>query len=546
MRIVFDPYWNTNNIPMAKMLRSVFTILSIYFAVAVPGQMYVNAATSWEPVGVGIDYTLFRLSDPNNIHVARMDRSLQNAIIESSIAQGRTAQGFETVSGMFERYDQSINYWGQSWGSRNNVVVAINGSFYNTQTGVPRGGIIHSGWYAKRFDNVTGESGFAWSLNRDAFIGRCVAHPGHKQLVHIIDSGTSITFDGVNVERGVDQLILYTPQYDVHTGTDNSGLEILVEMNRPTILIPTPNMAKGTVREVRQGLGSTPLPFDHIVLSVHGSAMTDLSSLIPGDEIGISQELTHFEHGCDPPTWLDWTKTYASISGSFNYLRDGVIYDYSHDLGALERHPRTAIAFNDEYMFFIVVDGRYPGVSIGMTIAELAEFTKNTLGATWAIAQDGGGSSTMVINGDVVNIPNADLLANRVYLPLVSSNLPDSQGLSSSMNLEVESFPSDLQSFGIERYVANGMMMVVIEDIEKSSSYSPSNAIITLRPTKIRLGPGSNYPSITTIGENTLGIILDHLNNLEGVLAKGDYWWKVSLAGFEGWVPESSISLVEN
>jgi hypothetical protein len=223
-----------------------------------------------------------------------------------------------------------------------------------------------------------------------------------------------------------------------------------------------------------------------------------------------------------------------------------VIYDYSHDLGALERHPRTAIAFNDEYMFFIVVDGRYPGVSIGMTIAELAEFTKNTLGATWAIAQDGGGSSTMVINGDVVNIPNADLLANRVYLPLVSSNLPDSQGLSSSMNLEVESFPSDLQSFGIERYVANGMMMVVIEDIEKSSSYSPSNAIITLRPTKIRLGPGSNYPSITTIGENTLGIILDHLNNLEGVLAKGDYWWKVSLAGFEGWVPESSISLVEN
>jgi hypothetical protein len=528
---------------MAKMIRSVFIVMSVYFVIAVPGQLYANAATSWEPVGVGIDYTFFGLLDPNHVHVARMDRSLQSVTIESSIAQGRTAQGFETVSSMYDRYDQSINYWGQSWGTRSNVVVAINGSFYNTQTGVPRGGLIHSGWYAKRFDNITGESGFAWSLNRDAFIGRCVTHPGHKQLVHFIDDSTSMTFDGVNVERETDQFILYTPQYDVDTGTDGSGLEILVEMKRPTILIPTPNMAKGIVREVRSGLGSTPIPFDHIVLSAHGSALTDLPLLLPGDEIGISQELTHFENGRAPPTWLDWTKTYASISGSFNYLRDGVIYDYSHDIGALEQHPRTAIAFNDEYIFFIVVDGRNPGISIGMTVAELADFTKNTLGATWAIAQDGGGSSTMVINGEVVNFPNADLLTNRVFLPMVSSNVPEAQGLSSSINLEVEFFPSDLQSFGIERYVANGMMMVVIEDMEKSSSFAPTNSIITLSSTKIRLGPGSNFPSITTIPENTSGIILAHLNKLEGVLAKGDYWWRVSLAGFEGWVPESSIGL---
>jgi hypothetical protein len=40
-----------------------------------------------------------------------------------------------------------------------------------------------------------------------------------------------------------------------------------------------------------------------------------------------------------------------------------------------------------------------------------------------------------------------------------------------------------------------------------------------------------------------LGTILDHLNDLEGVLAKGVYWWKVSIAGYEGWIPESSIGL---
>lgn len=531
------------NILMAKIFRSVFIVLSIYILVAIPGQLYVNAAMPWEPVGVGIDYNFFQLPAPNHVHVARMDRSTQNAIIESSIAQGRTAQGFETVSGMSDRYDQAINYWGQSWGSRNNVVVAINGSFYNTQTGVPRGGIIHSGWYAKRFDNLSGESGFAWSLNQEPSIGRCVIHPAHKQLVHIIKSGASITFDGVNTQRNPDQLILYTPQYDVDTGTDDNGLEILVEMKRPTLLLPNPYMAKGIVREVRQGLGSTPIPFDHIVLSAHGAAASELASLIAGDEIGISQELTHFEQGCSPPTWLDWTKTYASISGSFNFLRDGIVYDYSHDLGALERHPRTAIAFNDDYIYFIVVDGRNPGVSIGMTIIELADFTKNTLGATWAIAQDGGGSSTMVINGEVVNFPNADLLDNRLYLPLISATISEEQEIFSSPNLVVEIFPPNLETIGIERYVANGMMMVVVEDLEKSSTYSPTDGIRTVKPTKIRLGPGSNFPIITTIPENTPGIVLDHLNDLEGVLAKGDYWWKVSVAGYHGWVPESSIVL---
>jgi hypothetical protein len=220
-----------------------------------------------------------------------------------------------------------------------------------------------------------------------------------------------------------------------------------------------------------------------------------------------------------------------------------VIIDYSHDIGALEQHPRTAIAFNDEYIYFIVVDGRNPGVSIGMTIEELANFSKYTLDATWAIAQDGGGSSTMVVNGEVVNFPNADLLSNRIYLPLVSTTLSEAQGFYSSPSMVVEIFPPSPETLGIERYVANGMMMVVIEDMEKSSSYNPSDAIRTINPTKIRLGPGSNFPIIATIPENTLGTILDHLNDLEGVLAKGVYWWKVSIEGYEGWIPESSIGL---
>ena len=36
--------------------------------------------------------------------------------------------------------------------------------------------MVQSGWYAKRFDDLGGGSGFAWKLDRSAFIGECVDH----------------------------------------------------------------------------------------------------------------------------------------------------------------------------------------------------------------------------------------------------------------------------------------------------------------------------------------------------------------------------------
>ena len=472
-------------------------------------------SNGWETVGTGIEYRMFRLPDPNNVHVARMDRSNLSAIIESSIARGRLSGGFETVTGMADRYDQAINYWEQSWGSRNKVVVAINGNFYDTKTGIPQGGQIHSGWYAKRFDDLGGGSGFAWTLNRTPFIGRCVTHPHLKQLIQKISTQETIEFSGINESREGDELILFTPQYDSNTRTNDSGLEILIEMTRPTLILPTPSYARGYVREIRNGQGSTNIPFDHIVLSASGSAIADLSIFKLGDEIGVSQEITDFEFGCDPPTWIDWSKTYASIGGSFRFLQDKTVVD-SSDLGALERHPRTAIAYNDSYIYFIVVDGRFPNVSIGMTIHELADFTKDILGAAWGIAQDGGGSSTMVINGKVVNIPNAELLTNKIYLPMIFP------GRSSSSNSIIPRTDTSLgslpqQEFGLQRAVANGMLMVVVEPMQQSFTYIADNPVKLFEATAIRLGPGTNYGVLATAAPGSQGVILEHFNNLNGV-----------------------------
>ena len=68
--------------------------------------------------------------------------------------------------------------------------------------------------------------------------------------------------------------------------------------------------------------------------------------------------------------------------------------------------PRTAVGVIDEnHLVFVVVDGRQEGYSAGVTLTELADIMVD-LGATTAYNLDGGGSSTMYFNGEVVNQPS--------------------------------------------------------------------------------------------------------------------------------------------
>jgi len=67
--------------------------------------------------------------------------------------------------------------------------------------------------------------------------------------------------------------------------------------------------------------------------------------------------------------------------------------------------PRTAVGVIDEnHLVFVVVDGRSPGYSAGVTMTGLAEIMQG-LGASTAYNIDGGGSSTMYFDGDLVNDP---------------------------------------------------------------------------------------------------------------------------------------------
>lgn len=93
-------------------------------------------------------------------------------------------------------------------------------------------------------------------------------------------------------------------------------------------------------------------------------------------------------------------------TGMPTIVRDGVVVDQAEiESSAYPDHmataqPRTAVCIHEDghTMIFAVVDGREPDVRVGMRGITLARFMKS-LGCYRAINLDGGGSSTMFIEG---------------------------------------------------------------------------------------------------------------------------------------------------
>jgi hypothetical protein len=566
------------------MKRIMVCLLLLALAIApilAPGKASAGTSDGWMTVGAGVEYQEFFLPVPAHVFVARMDRSNANMTIESSLGQGiLSGFGYETVQNMARRYDQAINYWGDVnnrsnnyWGARNHVVVAINGSFVDPILGIPDRGVVNSGWYAKRFTDNQNGSGFLWQLDRQAAIGQCVNNLPANQFIELLKNGSQYKIDDINVPRpAVDathpgSLILYTPQYDRDTKTDNNGLEIVVEMNKPTLILSNPaSLPTGVVRLIRNNQGSTPIPYDSIVLSANGTTQVKLNSanILVGDQIAVSQEISNC--GFVPlAERVDWTKTYASVGGSFNFLKDSVIQDFPNNSGAIFRQPRTAIAFNDQYVFFIVVDGRDPYNSEGLTTHELAAFSKDALGATWGIEQDGGGSSTMVVNDQVVNNTycNNSNCFYKIFMPLALQNASHAApavpsgvdggllGLRQASSHPNGSRAQSTQDLNVasQRAVIDGMLMVAVEPITRSLTLTSGLQVQTTAASNVRLGPGTNYAVLESVPEQTQGVVVADANHLDGVLAKGIYWWKVDFKvngqDVTGWISQDLLEKIQ-
>lgn len=456
-------------------------------------------AAQWASVGDGIDYQKFTLPDPNNVFVTRLARSNTNAIVGSMIASNRVAGAREIVSALANRYEDALNYWGGDWGRRNDVIVAVNGSFFTLATGVITGGHVQDGWYAKRFADWSGQTGFVWKNDRSCLIGGCPHIVNGEQTV--IMGGVSRYYQGLNVARAADQLIVYTPQYESNTLTDANGVEVLVELPAPLAIYDYPGGVTGTIKQVRVGQGAMLIPFGHVVLSGVGTAATFLqNNAVVGQTAKITADVTHYNTACNTAFGINLDNAYSLVQGNFVFLRGGAIQPTSNS-GMIIRNPRTFVAYNASYVFFAVCDGR-TAQSVGMTSDEMGAFCINYLVASDAVNLDGGGSSAMWINGVIKNNP----------------------------------------SDGAERTVANGLMMVNLLPKAASIAFVTGQAVTTTANANMRLGPGTDYFAFTTLANGASGVVLS--NRLNGIFAKGYYWWNCSFGGAGGWVAGSLLAAV--
>ncbi|HEY6103216.1 MAG TPA: phosphodiester glycosidase family protein, partial [bacterium] len=235
--------------------------------------------------------------------------------------------------------------------------------------------------------------------------GEVVSEPDPQRTCAGITSNGTLTFDrvqgdlavvapdgirpisGANRERRADELILYRPIFDESTRTNAFGAEAAV--------------VNGVVTAVEDLRGNTPIPRDGFVLSGHGRARQwILQMLRPGLALTVQTRLLSRSGDAR------WDQIRQAVGGGPRLLSGGQFAASTFTglegfSGALteRRHPRTAIGvLGDGRIVLLVVDGRRPSHSLGMTLLELAVELRR-LGAVDAMNLDGGGSSVLVAGG---------------------------------------------------------------------------------------------------------------------------------------------------
>ncbi|MEW6126617.1 MAG: phosphodiester glycosidase family protein [Acidobacteriota bacterium] len=303
------------------------------------------------------------------VDLRKADIRLQHAMDE--------AVGLETTSSMAARYG---------------AVAAINAGFFTT-SGTYRGdaaGVL----------KVNGKLLSEPALNRVAVGFVNERHTTEIIFGHLQFDGSVETLrgkhqlNGINRQRGANELMLFTPEFHRTTLTTPEGVEIIVRRNR--------------IAQIKDRQGSSIIPADGYVLSASGAARDwALRNLRVGERLRIRTELVAVEKAQSEK----WRRAEFVVGGVPQLIKDGRI-EITHEQENIranfvtDRHPRTAIAkLKDGRLLLMTVDGRQPGYSAGMGLRQLAEILLE-FGAIEAINLDGGGSTTMVVEGKVVNKPS--------------------------------------------------------------------------------------------------------------------------------------------
>lgn len=271
---------------------------------------------------------------------------------------------------------------------KNNSLVAINGTYFKPQTGVPLGtlminGKMYTGPIYNRVAMGIFDNGF--DMARLELNAQVKSFKGNVKV------------DNINQPRMLStHVIVYTPEWGSFAPpSPKYGKQIAVE--------------KGKIISI--GTQSMPIPQNGYVI------------VGPDERLAKIYKAKHID--LDIKTIPNWENVKHIISGGPYLVKNGEVFvDMTEQkLGAIGgKNPRTAIGYTQDGNFIMVaVDGR-EGASVGLTLKELAWFMKS-IGCTNAMNLDGGGSTVMYVNGRVVNMPKVKggiALSNALTIDLKS------------------------------------------------------------------------------------------------------------------------------
>lgn len=336
-------------------------------------------------VAPGVEYTTYAAPGPNRVYVVSVDLSRAEYKLRMGFAKAkRNYSAREATSTIASRYDSPPSF---------DVLAAVNGSRFNYADIGITGLLADSGnsiqnTYSERETYMFTDA--RWSQIKRGISGSATITPAN---------GNPLTIDQLNLVQGVDKITVYTPVWDSSTRTTVQGTEVvLTGVSYP--LRPNKTVS-GVVSAVRTGAQSlnNAIPANGLVMSASGTRASELSSRFAvGDRVSLKCSISKPEYN----------NAQLMVTGAGWILRGGAAYTSNwsnYPQSDQDRNPRTVIAWNATTLFLVVIDGRQQS-SVGMTFQETADFLTGTLAATDAINMDGGGSSAMVVDGSLKNVPS--------------------------------------------------------------------------------------------------------------------------------------------
>jgi exopolysaccharide biosynthesis protein len=293
---------------------------------------------------------------------------------------------------------------------RAGALVAINADFFDLRTGENENNQVLAGEWWKglkvtdspydTFDNVHAQLAVdaAGRASIDRYILDGTAWTRGATLP-VLTVNAPVRATPAGAPEGT---ALFTARYGATTPRDTT---------RATVEVPlAPAGRRGdTLLFVRRGApaesSGSAIPADGAVLAAYGPRAAELRPSAEGDTVRVRlATLPRLARGAAPSVviggWPRIVHDGASVAASAATVEGTV------SRNAEVRHPRSAVGVTRDgaTLILVTVDGR-SARSVGMTLTELADAMRAT-GAWQALNFDGGGSTTMVVEGRVVNAPS--------------------------------------------------------------------------------------------------------------------------------------------